>query len=127
MARDLPERPRGKLSRGLKGLGAQAKRQPTPAERILWWQLRDSRLDGYKFRQQYRVENYRVDFYCAARKLVVELDGPIHEKQGSEDAERQQHLEQLGYRFMRFKNDQLTLNLPEVLTKIRDALDLSTA
>ena len=62
MEREVPEKPRGSLAAGLRQLGSEAKRQPTPAERILWWQLRNSRLAGYKFRQQYRVENYRVDF-----------------------------------------------------------------
>ena len=66
---------------------------------------------------------YRVDFYCAAAKLVVELDGPIHDKQVEEDAVRQAALESFGYRILRFKNEEVGANLEDVLAKIREALD----
>ena len=122
MTGDLPEKPLGDLARHLRQLGANAKRQPTPAERILWSELRNSSLAGYKFRQQHRISGYRVDFYCASRKLIVELDGPIHLNQVAKDAERQQDLERFGYRFLRFPNDEVTGNLETVLRKIRSTL-----
>jgi very-short-patch-repair endonuclease len=120
---DRPEKPRGQLARGLQQLAGTAKRQPTPQERIMWARLRDSRLNGYKFRQQHPIHSYRVDFYCAAGKLIVELDGRIHQKQADEDAIRQAFLERFGYRFLRFTNDQVTSNVDTVLAKIRQTLD----
>ena len=107
-------------------MGATAKRQPTPAEHILWFRLRDSRLDGYKFRQQHRIHTYRVDFYCAAGKLIVELDGPIHDQQVEEDGARQSFLERFDYRFVRFTNDEVTNDVESVVTKIRHTLENST-
>jgi very-short-patch-repair endonuclease len=122
MEGDLPEKPRGTLARGLRQLAGTARRQPTPQERIMWARLRDSRLAGYKFRQQHPIHSYRVDFYCAAGKLIVELDGPIHDKHAAEDAIRQAFLESFGYRFLRFSNDQVTSDVESVLTKIRETL-----
>ena len=106
---------------GLQRLAGNARRQPTPAERIMWAQLRDSRLDGFKFRQQYTVASFRVDFYCAVGRLVIELDGPIHDTQTNADVERQAYLEQYGYRFLRFTNQQVSDDLPSVLDAIRAA------
>jgi very-short-patch-repair endonuclease len=123
MARDLPEKPRGNFARGLRQLGSEAKSQPTPTERILWARLRDSRFGGYKFRQQYRVHLYRVDFYCASAKLVVELDGPVHDEQAKEDAVRQADLESFGFRVLRFKNEEVASSLDSVLAKIGQALN----
>jgi len=67
--------------------------------------------------------NFRVDFYCPSGKLVIELDGPIHERQAEDDAERQQYLERFGYRFQRFTNDEVVDGVQTVLMKIRQALD----
>src|SRR3954471_20784005 len=100
MSDESPEKRRGSLNDGLRDLARRARRESTPAERLLWAQVRDSNLAGYKFRQQYRVERYRADFYCAAGKLIVELDGAIHDHQTVEDAERQRFLEGFGYRFV---------------------------
>jgi very-short-patch-repair endonuclease len=50
----------------------------TPAERILWERLRDRRLAGIKFRRQHSIDACIVDFYCAAARLVIEIDGGIH-------------------------------------------------
>jgi very-short-patch-repair endonuclease len=123
MDREIPEKPSGEPGRGLRRLGAEAKRQPTPAERIPWSLLRNRRLARYKFRQQHRIGMYRVDFYCPAGKLVIELDGPIHDSTASEDTERQQYLERFAYRFLRFKNEEVIEQRIEVLDKICRTLD----
>jgi leucyl-tRNA synthetase len=123
MEGDRPEKPRGLLGRGLHQLAGNARREPTPQERIMWAHLRNSRLSGYKFRQQHLIHNYRVDFYCAAGKLIIELDGPIHDNQAADDAIRQTLLESFGYQFLRFTNDQVTSNVDAVLARIRQTLD----
>ena len=59
----------------------------------MWKLLRDRRLSGLKFRRQHSFGRFIVDFYCASASLVIELDGPIHDKQVGHDIERQRTLE----------------------------------
>src|SRR5271155_3254222 len=63
------------------------RRSPTPAEKRLWQRLRRDRL-GARFRSQVAIGTFIVDFYCAARRLVVEVDGPVHDGRTDADAER---------------------------------------
>src|SRR5829696_3454738 len=76
----------------------------TLAEALLWASLRDRRLDGMKFRRQHPVGSFVVDFCCAERRLVIELDGEIHAKQRQQDTEREAVLALAGYRVIRFPN-----------------------
>jgi len=95
----------------------------TPAERALWQRLRRNQLDGWHFRRQHPVGGFIVDFFCAKAKLVVEVDGPIHQSQRAYDAERTQLLESLkDYRVIRFTNDEVLNDIDSVLAKIREAL-----
>jgi len=82
---------------------------PTHTEKMLWQALRDRRLDGLKFRREALVEGYLADFYCAEHRLIVEVDGDVHnlEEVKKRDTYRQQRLEQAGYRVMRFTADQV--------------------
>jgi very-short-patch-repair endonuclease len=79
----------------------------TTAETILWRSLRGSSLDGLKFRRQVPIGNYVVDFLCVEHSLIVELDGPPHEKdeQRHHDAVRDEWLQRHGYRILRFENE----------------------
>ncbi len=83
----------------------ELRKRQTPAEQRAWLLLKDRRLTGLKFRRQHPVGPYVLDFCCASKRLVVELDGEIHINQISEDMERQRELESRGYRFLRFTND----------------------
>ena len=76
----------------------------TPAEQALWEALRDRRFHGLKFRKQHPVGNYVLDFYCLQEKLIVEVDGSIHDdpEQRELDEERTQRLNQEGNRVLRF-------------------------
>jgi very-short-patch-repair endonuclease len=76
----------------------------TPAEAILWRHLRDRRFDGFKFRRQQPVDQYVVDFFCPAARLVVELDGESHIGKEPHDASRQAYLESQGLLVLRFWN-----------------------
>ena len=89
---------------------AAAKRlrhEPTPAEVALWKRLRGRKLDGYKFRRQHPIGACIVDFYCASSKLVVEVDGPIHDDQRERDKSREKLLDEYGYRVMRIRNEEV--------------------
>ncbi|HEY3328790.1 MAG TPA: endonuclease domain-containing protein [Capsulimonadaceae bacterium] len=97
----------------------------TPAETQLWSYLRGRQLDGAKFRRQYSIGDYIVDFYCGEARLIVELDGHIHnnEEQSSHDKRRDEYLTTLGLKVLRFPNQDVLQNLPSVLSKIQQNLD----
>ena len=99
----------------------QMRREPTPAEAILWEALQGRKLGGLKFRRQHPVNAYILDFWCSACKLVVELDGSVHESSETRahDEMRQRHLEEAGYTVLRFRNEEVLENLSTVLNIIR--------
>ena len=94
----------------------------TPAEQVLWEALKGTQLNGLRFRAQHPIGPFILDFYCSARKLVIEIDGPIHEEQAERDADRTRHLNAYSYRMLRFTNEEVLTNLPSVLEMIREAL-----
>ena len=96
------------------------RREMTPAEKILWKEVRANKLNGLHFRRQQIVHGYFADFYCHQHELIVELDGGIHELQKEYDAEREAYLIALGFRIIRFTNEEITKNLKGVLQKIVD-------
>lgn len=91
----------------------------TPAEACLWSALRNKQLEGLRFRCQHPVSNFILDFYCAACKLVVEVDGEIHDRQIDYDRERTSTLAEYGYRVLRFNNEQVIDDLSSVLAEIK--------
>jgi len=106
----------------LKLLARQMRHAPTPAEDKLWQRLRNRQLHGFKFRRQHAIERFIVDFYCAEARLIVEVEGAIHQYTQEEDAIRQEFLESLGLRVLRFTNDEINTSLDKVLEKISAAL-----
>ena len=96
------------------------RREMTPGEKILWKELRTNKLKGLHFRRQQIVHGYFADFYCHQHELIVELDGGIHELQKEYDAEREDYLIAIGFRIIRFTNEDITGNLKGVLQKIVD-------
>src|SRR5436190_22578402 len=78
----------------------------TTAEATLWTFLKNSQLEGRKFRRQHSIENYILDFYCPSEKINVELDGAGHyTNDGTEqDKIRDEFLTQLGIKVLRFEN-----------------------
>jgi very-short-patch-repair endonuclease len=93
-------------------------RELTPAEKILWKEIKANKLSGLHFRRQQIIHGYFADFYCHQHELVVELDGDIHDFQKEYDAEREAYLISLGFRVIRFKNEEVMDNLNGVLRKI---------
>jgi very-short-patch-repair endonuclease len=94
------------------------RRNMTAAERTLWTALKDRQLNGLKFRSQHPLGRFIADFYCAQVRLVVEVDGPVHNKQAEYDEARTQHFETYGYQLVRFTNQEVFTNLPIVLARI---------
>ena len=95
----------------------------TPAETLLWEYLKGNQL-GVKFRRQHPLGLYIADFYCHQHKIVIEVDGSIHNipDVAINDLERQNHIESDGIKIIRFKNDEIFNNLDNVLKTIRHAL-----
>ena len=93
----------------------------TPAERMLWRYLSNSRL-GAKFSRQMPVGPFFADFLCRERKLVVELDGFSHDLAETYDTSRDRYLTEAGYRVLRFPNADVLSNAEGVVTAIRIAL-----
>jgi very-short-patch-repair endonuclease len=92
----------------------------TPAERTLWRHLRAHQLSGLHFRRQEVIHGFIVDFYCAQTRLIIEVDGPIHNPQTGADQERDAILTAAGNRILRVTNDDVRYHLPTVLARIRD-------
>nr|MBC7245341.1 DUF559 domain-containing protein [Chloroflexota bacterium] len=89
---------------------------------MLWQHLRRKQLLGYKFRRQHAIERFIVDFYCRDAGLVIEVDGPVHQYTAEEDAIRQEFLESIGLRVLRFTNEQVMTDIEGVLGTIARAL-----
>jgi very-short-patch-repair endonuclease len=98
------------------------RKEPTVSEKILWNALRGKKLDGIKFRRQQPIGYFVVDFYNPANRLVIEVDGPIHQVQKEADQARQEILEVLGLVVLRIQSEIVENNLPLALSLIRDAI-----
>lgn len=96
----------------------ELRRKMTRAEKVLWGYLRGNKLGGVHFRRQQIIAGFIVDFYCDSAKLIVELDGKIHEHRAEEDAERDKILKSMGLQILRIKNEEVVNDLPIVLAKI---------
>ena len=95
---------------------------PTPAEAILWKYLKGKKLKS-KFRQQHLINDFIVDFVCLSKKLIIEVDGNVHEYQLEKDEARTLELEQKsGFKVIRFKNEEVIGNVDAVLSKIDSEL-----
>jgi len=94
------------------------RRDMTPAEKILWRELRGRRFDGFKFRRQQPVGPYFADFFCSALKLIVETDGASHLGKETSDARRTAWLSREGYRVLRIWDSELFEQREGVLNRI---------
>ncbi len=91
----------------------------TPAEKILWQELRGNKL-GVHFRRQQIIAGFIVDFYCHEAGLIIEVDGDIHDLQKEEDVRREKVLQEMGLQIVRFRNEEVTKSLSAVLEKISE-------
>ena len=105
----------------------ELRKNQTSAEKVFWEIVRTKRFLGLKFRRQHQIGNYIVDFYCHDRKLVIELDGEIHNQpeQQQRDLQRTEYLKSLGLTVLRFTNQEIFQNLETVLKNLLDLLSPS--
>ncbi|MBJ6367907.1 endonuclease domain-containing protein [Snuella sedimenti] len=92
----------------------------TPAEAFLWKHLKARQLQGKRFTKQHSIGNYIVDFYCASERLIIELDGEVHNNPTAQeyDQKRTIFLESLSYEVIRFENKLVFEYLASVLHEI---------
>jgi very-short-patch-repair endonuclease len=89
-----------------RGRAREMRHNGVALEKIYWARLRDRRLGGYKFRRQYLIGPYIADFVCTEQKLIIELDGPLHDDRGEYDRRRDMYLRKQGYRVIRIRNSE---------------------
>jgi PncC family amidohydrolase len=104
----------------LKKFVAAHRSNPTEAEKNLWEILKGRKLSGYKFRRQHIINSYIADFVCLPKRLVIEVDGLIHQVPENKisDAERTSELNRLGFEVIRFTNEQIRQDADNVLNEI---------
>ncbi len=111
------------VSTFIKTAARRLRAERTSSEDLLWQQLRNRRLDGWKFRRQVPIAGHIVDFACEAARLTIELDGIHHAEQPDLDTARRERIEAAGYLEIRFTNDDVRSRLDWVIEEIRRVLD----
>ncbi len=110
------------IRRKMLEIAREFRKAPTKGEKILWESLRGRKLNGIKFRRQQPVGYFVVDFYNSVYRLVVEVDGPVHDFQQEADKARQEILEELGLVVLRIKSEMIEQNLSMALDMVRCAI-----
>ena len=95
------------------------RKNATDAENILWNRLRDRQIEGLKFRRQQPIENMIVDFVNFEKRIVIEVDGGQHAIEKNKDRKRDKQLKYMGFKVLRFWNNEVIENTDEVLEYIR--------
>ena len=95
-----------------KSIRRELRKEQTYCEKIIWMQIRNRQLLGVKFRRQYSIDKFIIDFYSSKLKLAIEIDGGVHElpEQIIKDKNRQKYLEEFGIKFVRITNEELLGN-----------------
>jgi very-short-patch-repair endonuclease len=102
----------------LKSKSRSLRNNSTLSEILLWKKLRAASMMGYKFNRQKPLGNYIVDFYCKGLNLIIEIDGASHDNKYEQDCYRQNKLEQLGLKVLRFTDLQVKKDMNNVLRAI---------
>ena len=89
----------------------------------MWYFLRNRRLNGYKFVREYVIDSYIADFTCREKRLVIEIDGSQHIDAAEYDQQRTEHLVALGYRVLRFWNNEVLNDIESVLNMILSSIE----
>ena len=112
-------------NKNLKQLARELRKNMTDAERRLWSKIRRKQLKQYQFYRQKNIGEYIVDFYCPAAKLIVEIDGGQHysNEYHAKDKARDKFLNDLGFRVLRFSNNDALKNIEEVVDTIYKHLE----
>ena len=105
----------------LKAWARENRKNATTAEMVLWEFLRDKQL-GVKFLRQHVIGDYIADFVSTEKGLIIEVDGGYHTEphQQENDKMREDTLEQMGYHFLRFSNEEVLFNTEQVIQQIEN-------
>ena len=106
----------------LQAIAKQMRKHPTPAEAVLWERVRNRRLGGFKFRRQHVTGGRIVDFFNWDALLVVEIDGSVHStpEQHQRDLDRDVGFALLGYKTVRFTNEEVLYHTDDVCARLLD-------
>ncbi len=109
-------------NKSLRDLARKLRNNMTLSEKILWKELKGNRICGVDFDRQRPIDNYIVDFYCKDLMLAVEIDGEVHDNEEAKerDRSRQDKLESLGVRFLRFRSEEVIADLSNVTKTISE-------
>ena len=107
----------------LKDLSRENRKEKTFAEDVLWQKLRNNQL-GSKVRRQHVIEAFIIDFAFLNERLLIEIDGEYHNDpdQKNYDNSRTEYLQQLGYKLIRFSNEEVEKNISKVIKTIKEEL-----
>ena len=104
----------------------QLRKNMTPQERKLWYIIKNRQFNGYRFRRQFPLGQYIVDFICREKKIIIEIDGGQHNeiKNIQYDNERTEYLISEGYKVLRFWNNDIDKNIGGVYEKLKEAFEI---
>ncbi len=107
----------------LKERRRELRKRSTKTEEILWLKIRNNQL-GCKFKRQHSIGGYIIDFYCSKRKLIIEIDGATHNSKEAREYDkiRDEYFGELGYKTIRFLNEEIQKDTNNVLSKIKNYL-----
>jgi very-short-patch-repair endonuclease len=99
-------------------IARQFRKAPTDSEEMIWEALRNRRFMGFKFRRQYIIQGYILDFFCSDINLAIEIDGSIHKKQKNDDNRREEIISQSRIVFYRIPSELVEQNLQGILSDL---------
>ncbi|MDQ7050418.1 MAG: DUF559 domain-containing protein [Enterobacterales bacterium] len=107
----------------LKHRSKELRKNQTKQEELLWYHFRGRRFKGFKFRRQFIIQIYIVDFVCLNKRLIVEIDGSQHQENKGYDTKRDKILKDQGFKILRYWNNEIDFKLVDVLEDILRALE----
>jgi len=110
----------------LRDLARNLRKESTLSEILLWKEIKTKQILGYQFHRQVPIDNYIVDFFCHELFLAIEIDGISHALKETYDEKRQQRLESLGVRFLRFDDLEVKFQMESVLSRIKEWINAYT-
>ena len=110
----------------LRDLARNLRKESTLSEILLWKEIKTKQILGYQFHRQVPIDNYIVDFFCHELFLAIEIDGISHALKETYDEKRQQRLESLGVRFLRFDDLEVKFQIESVLSRIKEWINAYT-
>ncbi len=109
----------------IRAFAKELRKNMTPAEKLLWNRLRNRKVANCKFRRQHPIDTFIADFYCHEKKLVIEIDGKIHNKQKQYDINRTAEMQNYGITVIRITNDEVEKELEKVVEVIEKVCEKS--